>query len=130
MADTIEIAGDWTRLGALYRAVIEALEATDGVVAASAHTSHAYRSGANLYFTLAATPESPDEYTSTYDACWSAAMNAAADLGAGLAHHHGIGRVRRGWLGVELGDAGVSLLRAVKQAVDPLCLMNPGVLVP
>ncbi len=130
VADTIEIAGDWTRLGALYRAVIEALEAIDGVVAASAHTSHAYRSGANLYFTLAATPESPDEYASTYDACWAAAMNAAAGVGAGLAHHHGIGRVRRDWMGVELGDAGVSLLRAVKQAVDPLGLMNPGVLVP
>ena len=130
VADTIEIASDWTRLPQLYTAVIEALEAVDGVVAASAHTSHAYRSGANLYFTLAATPASPEDYVFTYDACWSAAMNAAANLGAGLAHHHGIGRVRRDWMPVELGVGGVSLLRSVKQAIDPLCLMNPGVLVP
>ena len=130
VADTIEMASDWTRLPELYTAVIEALEAVDGVVAASAHTSHAYRSGANLYFTLAATPASPEDYTAAYDACWSAAMNAAANIGVGLAHHHGIGRVRRDWMPVELGVGGVSLLRSVKQAIDPLCLMNPGVLVP
>lgn len=130
VADTIEIAGHWTRLAALYHTVIEALEAVEGVVAASCHSSHAYRSGANLYFTVAAAPGAPDDYASTYDAMWSAAMNAAAGAGAGLAHHHGIGRVRRDWLGIELGDAGVSLLRALKQAVDPLSLMNPGVLVP
>ena len=91
VADTIEMASDWTRLPKLYTAVIEALEAVDGVVAASAHTSHAYRSGANLYFTLAAAPAAPEDYVFTYDACWSAAMNAAANVGAGLAHHHGIG---------------------------------------
>ncbi len=130
VADTIEIAGDWTRLPKLYRAVIESLEAVEGVVAASAHTSHAYRSGANLYFTLAATPTSPEDYESTYDALWSAAMNAAASIGAGLSHHHGVGRVRRDWLPVELGAGGLSLLRSVKAAIDPSGLMNPGVLLP
>ncbi len=130
VADTIEVAADWTRLPKLYRAVIEALEAVEGIVAASAHTSHAYRSGANLYFTLAATPASPEDYESTYDALWSAAMNAAASIGAGLAHHHGVGRVRRDWMPVELGAGGLSLLRSVKKAIDPRCLMNPGVLVP
>ncbi len=130
VADTIEIAGDWTRLPRLYRAVIDALEAVEGVVAASAHSSHAYRSGANLYFTVAATPAEPDDYASTYDACWSAAMNAAASIGAGLAHHHGVGRVRRAWMREELGIGGLSMLRSVKEAIDPHRLMNPGVLVP
>ena len=130
VADTIEMASDWSRLSKLYRSVIDALEEVDGVVAASAHSSHAYRSGANLYFTLAAAPSSPGDYTSTYDACWSAAMNAAASIGAGLAHHHGVGRVRRDWMPVELGVGGLSLLRSVKAAIDPRGLMNPGVLLP
>jgi alkyldihydroxyacetonephosphate synthase len=130
VADTIEIATDWSRLPGLYTAVVEALNRVPGVVAASAHTSHAYRSGANLYFTLAATPSDPGQYAATYDACWDAAMTAADGLGAGLAHHHGIGRVRRDWMAAEVGAGGVAMLRAVKSALDPDGLLNPGVLIP
>lgn len=130
VADTIEVATDWSRLPALYSAVVDALEAVPGVVAASAHSSHAYRSGANLYFTLAATPADVAEYATTYDACWAAAMAAADGLGAGLAHHHGIGRVRRDWMEAEVGAGGVSILRSLKGAIDPEGLFNPGVLIP
>jgi alkyldihydroxyacetonephosphate synthase len=130
VADTIEVATDWSRLPALYTAVVEALQAIPGVVAASGHSSHAYRSGANLYFTVAAAPGDPAAYVSTYDACWAAAMKAADSLGAGLAHHHGVGRVRRNWMPSELGEGGVSMLRSVKAAIDPDGLMNPGVLIP
>ncbi len=130
VADTIEVATVWSRLPQLYTDVITALDAVPGVVAASAHSSHAYPSGANLYFTLAATPADPAEYTSTYDACWAAAMEAASRLGAGLAHHHGVGRVRRAWMADELGEAGLGMLRSVKHALDPEGLMNPGVLLP
>ncbi len=128
VADTIEIATDWSRLPGLYTAVLDALRAVPGVVAASAHSSHSYRSGANLYFTVAAVPGDDGDLVATYDACWAASMGAAAEAGAGLSHHHGIGRVRRDWLQTELGDGGMALLRAVKAAVDPDGLMNPGVL--
>lgn len=130
VADTIEVAADWSRLPALYDAVVAALNGVAGVVAASAHSSHAYRSGANLYFTLAATPGDPADYAATYDACWNAALRAADDLGAGLAHHHGVGRVRREWMASEVGAGGVAMLRGVKAALDPGGLMNPGVLIP
>ncbi len=128
VADTIEVATDWTRLPRLYNEVIAALESVPGVVAASAHSSHAYRSGANLYFTLAAVPEDPADHISTYDACWTAVMTAVSGVGAGLSHHHGIGRVRRDWLPAELGPGGMGLLRAMKAGIDPDGLMNPGVL--
>ena len=138
VADTIEIATDWSRLPRLYTEVIDALTMVPGVVAASAHSSHAYRSGANLYFTLAATPAAPsgadrpgpEEFSATYDACWEAALTAANDLGAGLAHHHGVGRVRREWMPAEIGGGGLSMLRAMKRGLDPDGLMNPGVLIP
>ncbi|MDG2028320.1 MAG: FAD-binding oxidoreductase [Acidimicrobiales bacterium] len=130
VADTIEIATDWTRLPALYTAVVDALNGVPGVVAASAHSSHAYRSGANLYFTLAATPSDPSEYAATYDACWAAALQAADGLGAGLAHHHGVGRVRRDWMRAEVGEGGLTMLRGIKGALDPSGLFNPGVLIP
>ncbi|WP_419924220.1 FAD-binding oxidoreductase [Candidatus Poriferisocius sp.] len=130
VADTIEVATGWRHLAGLYEAVIEMVSAAPTVIAATAHTSHAYRSGANLYFTFAAQPPDPGDYLAVYDACWTAAMQAAIDCGAGIAHHHGIGRVRRPWLADELGNAGVGVLRAVKAALDPQNLMNPGVLIP
>ena len=55
-------------------------------------------------------------------------LDAALELGAGISHHHGIGRVRRDALRGELGESGISVLRAVKRALDPGGLLNPGVL--
>lgn len=130
VADTIEIATGWSHLPRLYAAVTEAISQVPTVISATAHTSHAYRSGANLYFTFVAQPSDPEQFQSVYDACWAAAMEATTDCGAGIAHHHGIGRVRRPWMADELGDAGLAVLRAVKAALDPQNLMNPGVLIP
>lgn len=130
VVDTIEVATGWRLLPELYASVIEGIRAVPGVVAASAHSSHAYRSGANLYFSFAAAPGETGDRLGTYDACWAAAMAATSALGGGIAHHHGIGRVRRDWLAEELGPAGIAMLRAVKHALDPDDLMNPGVLLP
>lgn len=130
VVDTIEVATDWSHLNELYEATLARLEAVPGLVAASAHSSHAYRSGANLYFTFAVAPDEREQMLASYDACWRAAMDAAVELDAGIAHHHGIGRVRRDWMAAEVGEPGLRVLHAVKQALDPLGLFNPGVLIP
>ena len=67
---------------------------------------------------------------SIYLACWHAVMEATAAHDGGVAHHHGIGRVRKNYLVHDLGETGVALLRTVKNAVDPQGLMNPGNLLP
>jgi len=130
VVDTIEVAAGWSDLAELYHSVADAISAVPGVIAATAHSSHAYRSGANLYFSFAAVPPGPDDFATTYDACWQAAMTATVAAGAGIAHHHGVGRVRRQWMADELGVGGAGLLATVKQALDPDNLFNPGVLVP
>ena len=53
------------------------------------------------------------------------AIEAAA--GGTIAHHHGIGRLRVPWLERELGGAH-PVLRAIKRALDPAGIMNPGAL--
>jgi alkyldihydroxyacetonephosphate synthase len=57
-------------------------------------------------------------------------MEATLGAGGSIAHHHGIGRVRRGWLPQEIGASGVEVLHALKRALDPDGLMNPGNLLP
>ena len=128
--DTIEVAATWDRVLPLYDAVSASLAEVPDLLTASAHSSHSYRSGTNLYFTFAARPADPAQMAPTYRECWRRTMEAALSCGAGIAHHHGIGRVRRDFLGGELGDAGLALLRQLKRTLDPEGLWNPGNLIP
>jgi alkyldihydroxyacetonephosphate synthase len=130
IVDTIEVACTWDRVAELYRRATASLREVPGLLLASAHSSHSYRSGTNLYITFAARPERREDMAETYRECWRRTMEAALSVGAGIAHHHGIGRVRRGFLAGEIGEAGVALLRAVKRALDPDGLLNPGALLP
>ena len=130
VADTVEVAADWDKIGALYRDAVASLRGIDGCIAASAHSSHAYRNGLNLYFTFAIQTSGPAMMEAVYDEAWRRIMAATASHRGSLSHHHGIGRVRRGWLEAELGAEGVALLRRIKTALDPAGIMNPDVLLP
>jgi alkyldihydroxyacetonephosphate synthase len=128
--DTIEVACTWSLAAALYERATSALRGVPGLLLASAHSSHSYRSGTSLYITFVARPERREQMPEVYRECWRRTMEATLELGGGIAHHHGIGRVRRDVLERELGRPGVELLRAVKRSLDPDDLLNPGVLLP
>ena len=128
--DTIEIAATWDRIGPIYRDVVASLGEVDKILNASAHSSHCYRSGVNLYFTFAARPEDPNDMAAVYRECWRRTLEGTVRGGGGIAHHHGIGRLRRDWLQRELGAPGIALLQTLKQTLDPSGFMNPGVLIP
>jgi len=128
--DTVEVSADWTKIGAVYDDATRSLAEVEGVLAGTAHSSHVYRSGLNLYFTFAVTVSDPAKMEATYHDCWRRIMEATDRNGGSMSHHHGIGRVRRNYLTAELGETGVALLRKVKAALDPNGIMNPGVLLP
>lgn len=128
MVDTIEVAATWDRVGDLYDRVIAALRARPGMLGASAHSSHSYPQGTNLYVTFGVKPESSADAEAAYLGAWGAVMETTLASGGTIAHHHGIGRLRTPWLARELGTA-YPVLAAVKHALDPAGLMNPGVLV-
>ncbi|MCP4007733.1 MAG: FAD-binding oxidoreductase [bacterium] len=130
VVDTIEVASTWSRVADLYERVTRALREMPEVLIASAHSSHSYRSGTNLYFTFVARAEDRARMPEIYSECWDRTMQATVEAGAGVAHHHGIGRVRRGRLVDEVGESGVALLRKIKSALDPQGLLNPGALLP
>src|SRR5262249_28735119 len=126
VADTIEVAATWEQVGELYTSVTRAVRAVAGIIAATGHTSHGYTTGMNIYCTFAGAATEPAEQERIYRQAWAAAMEASLACGATIAHHHGIGRVRRDWLPREVGAAGMTVLRAVKHALDPHGIMNPG----
>lgn len=127
--DTIEVAATWDRIHALYVEVCAALRPIKGLVVISGHSSHSYAQGTNIYFTFVARPEDPADAEATYLACWEQAMEATLRAGGTICHHHGIGRSRARWMAAEHGE-GLAMLRAVKRALDPNGILNPGALLP
>jgi alkyldihydroxyacetonephosphate synthase len=129
VVDTIEVAATWDRIDALYTGVLAGMRAVPGLIVASGHSSHSYGTGTNIYFTFAARPDAPEGLEDLYFRIWGAAMKATLAAGGTVSHHHGIGRVRRDWLEPELGSA-YPLLSRIRNALDPLGIMNPGALLP
>lgn len=130
MVDTIEVAAPYSRIGRVYDDAVQALASVPGIWNGSAHSSHAYRSGLNLYFSFAVQPKRREELRDAYWQCWQAVIGATLNAGGTISHHHGIGRVRRQWMADELGEGRLGALRAIKAALDPLGFMNPGALLP
>jgi alkyldihydroxyacetonephosphate synthase len=124
VVDTMEVAGRWRDLPALYRATLAALNGVEGTIAASAHQSHSYTDGGCLYFTFAAQVE-PDGRDRYYRAVWDAGSHAVIGAGGALSHHHGIGLNRSRFVADALGPA-FDVLVAAKQALDPNGILNPG----
>jgi len=127
VVDTIEVAATWDRVAALYDAVVASLGGIPGILAASAHSSHSYAQGTNLYITFAVKPDDFADAEARYLEAWGRVMEATLAGGGTIAHHHGVGRLRVPWLERELGSA-YPVLQAVKRALDPAGIMNPGTL--
>jgi alkyldihydroxyacetonephosphate synthase len=124
VVDTMEIAASWSRLAGLVDDVRGALQGVAHAQSVSCHLSHSYSDGACLYFTFLAQPPSND-IESTYIAMWDTGQTAALAGGGNLSHHHGIGLNRGRFMATALGE-GLSVLVAIKQALDPHGILNPG----
>jgi alkyldihydroxyacetonephosphate synthase len=90
-----------------------------------AHFSHAYPSGCSIYFTFVGYAERRAASERLYDAIWRDGLAAATRAGGTISHHHGIGLLKSGYMNGEHREA-MTLLRAVKTALDPDGIMNPG----
>jgi alkyldihydroxyacetonephosphate synthase len=135
--DTLETAASWTKLGTLYAATRAALETAilqtvpregaKGIV--MCHISHSYTDGASLYFTYIF-PRALDGEIAQWKAIKKAATDAVVANGGTVSHHHGIGEDHTPWIAQEKGTLGIDALRAVKAALDPNGILNPGKLLP
>jgi alkyldihydroxyacetonephosphate synthase len=124
VVDTMEVAASWAALPKMYAEATEAIQAVGGTLAASAHLSHSYPDGACLYFTFAGQTEA-EAREAYYRSAWDAGTRAVLAAGGALSHHHGVGLNRARFVRDALGDA-FDVLAAVKQALDPHGILNPG----
>ncbi|WP_375480609.1 FAD-binding oxidoreductase [uncultured Jatrophihabitans sp.] len=54
-------------------------------------------------------------------------MDLALSLGGTITGEHGVGRLKAPWLPAQLGPEVMALTRRIKDALDPLGILNPGV---
>ena len=132
MADTFETACTWSRFDALHRDVVasvtQALATHCGGGRVTCRFTHVYPDGVAPYYTFLGRAREGDEL-----AQWAAVKAAASEAlgrnGATITHHHAVGRTHRPWYDRERPDLFAASLSAVKGALDPAAVMNPGVLV-
>lgn len=132
LCETLETATSWSNIPALKKAVtdalVSALAASGTAALVMCHISHVYPTGASLYFTVVAGQRgNPIEQ---WRAAKAAASEAIMAAGGTITHHHAVGADHRPWMNQEVGDLGVTVLRAVKAVLDPAGILNPGKLIP
>jgi alkyldihydroxyacetonephosphate synthase len=135
--ETLETATHWSSLSALREAVRTALTAALTTLGTRplvmCHVSHAYETGASLYFTVLA-PRSADDPAGQWLAAKAAACTAITTGADGrplgtISHHHAVGTDHARYLDAEIGGIGVEVLVAVKRTLDPTGILNPGKLI-
>ena len=77
----------------------------------------------NLHVNVLDTGELHEEVT-------DAVLQLVAALEGSISSEHGVGRAKVPWLGLSRSPAEIEAMRAIKRALDPTGLLNPGVLFP
>jgi FAD/FMN-containing dehydrogenase len=57
-------------------------------------------------------------------------LRLVSELAGSISSEHGIGRAKVAWLGLSRSPEEIAAMQAVKRALDPAGLLNPGVLLP
>jgi FAD/FMN-containing dehydrogenase len=57
-----------------------------------------------------------------------AILTRVAELGGSISAEHGIGRAKTRWLSLTRSGADIAAMRALKHALDPQGMLNPGVI--
>jgi len=118
------------KLWAARRAALPALASLNNtVVLEDATVPRSHAGDGNLHPTILADKHNADEMARVHLAV-DEIFEAALRFGGTLSGEHGIGLAKMKYLGNEIGDTGLDLMRTMKNALDPTHMLNPGKLVP
>jgi len=131
LVDTFETCVPWSRFAALHADVVgsvtEALGRVCGGGRVTCRFTHVYPDGPAPYYTFLG-PAKVGQELDQWAAVKAAASEALARHGATITHHHAVGRTHRPWYDRERPDLFAAALQAARGAVDPMGILNPGVL--
>jgi glycolate oxidase len=83
----------------------------------------------NMHPNVVFDPANPDEVTRAHLA-FDAVMRLGLRLGGTITGEHGVGTLKRDWLGRELGRDSLAVHHGIKRLFDPAGILNPGKVLP
>ncbi|MBV8468756.1 MAG: FAD-binding oxidoreductase [Burkholderiaceae bacterium] len=119
-------------LSALPDFVTAADAALASLVPGARHITFGHLGDGNLHYNLQV-PEGEDAaaFLDRHEAAINACVyDVVIRFGGTISAEHGIGRLKRAELAARKPAAALAMMRAIKQAIDPAGLFNPGVLLP
>jgi alkyldihydroxyacetonephosphate synthase len=129
MYGTVETVATFDKIEAIYHAKKAAIEGAFGHLGVQyiGHFSHWFPWGASLYdrFLLESAPADPAEAQALHDRIWDVAVTTSLEHGGMINEHHGVGLKLSRFMAAQYGSAW-PLLQAIKHAIDPNGIMNPG----
>jgi glycolate oxidase len=70
--------------------------------------------------------ETDPDQAARAQAAFDKIMEVGLELGGTITGEHGVGVLKRDWLVQEVGPVAISVHRAIKAAMDPKNILNPG----
>lgn len=129
MYGTVETVTTFDKIEALYWAKKKAIEETyaDWNVRYIAHFSHWFHWGVMVYdrFIIEEPPQDAREAIRLHNRVWATAVQKSIEYGGMINEHHGVGLKLARFTRLQYGTAW-PLLEAIKKAIDPNGIMNPG----
>jgi len=129
MYGTVETVSTFANIERIYHAKKAAITGTFGHLGVDyiGHFSHWFPWGASLYdrFVLKDVPADPVAAHKLHDEIWDVAVHTSLAHGGMINEHHGVGLKLHRFMKPQYGAAW-PLLEAIKRAIDPHGIMNPG----
>lgn len=126
---SLEVLGTWltddvcvprTEIAALIRACADIASDTGILIAVVGHAGDG-----NMHPTMVYDGADPDAVQRAHRA-YDLVLDAGRALGGTITGEHGVGRMKQHHLAQEIGTVGLAVHRAIKRALDPRGLFNPG----
>jgi alkyldihydroxyacetonephosphate synthase len=133
IVDTFETAVTWDRFPAFHAEVKRRmhdvlLRMTGKPGHVTCRFTHAYPDGPAPYYSFQAMGK-PDALMEQWRAIKAVANDVVVTAGGTITHHHAVGRDHRSGYARECPPLFAEALRAAKKAIDPMGVLNPGVLI-
>jgi len=119
-------------LSALADFVAAADGALEAVVPGARHITFGHLGDGNLHYNLQApAADEAADFLARHEAAANACVyDVVQRFGGTFSAEHGIGRLKRGELAARKAGPAIAMMAAIKAALDPRGLLNPGVMLP
>lgn len=91
--------------------------------------SYGHAGNGNIHVNLSYDP-ADERQTEAANKCLVEVFEMTLSLGGSLSGEHGVGFVKRNFIGLEVDDETMAVMRGIKSQLDPLNILNPGKMYP